>query len=568
MTERRNNVNLLGRGGNPEFWSDTVRNKDAYKVYRETQLKNWERLCLNEDIESLKYSEFRIYAINGNRTIFQKPYYMRRVQVETAAILALIYPEEQKYLDYCMDMIYAICNEYSWCIPAHLPNLMTVCNKTHLDLFACETAYTLAQIYALLGDRLDPLIKNRILFEVDRHVFSSFLKHNTWGWEVHNTANWAAVCAGSVGCSFMLLRPEQFYEIKPRIDGAMGRYLSGFKDDGFCLEGTHYWHYGFGFFIAYAEMLRDFSGGEYDYFKLEKVHSIATFIQKMYLSGKASVSFADAGGSLEYHIGMLHFLAKEYDDVKVFSPEYSYINDNCGRFCWLITAATWLDEELYFNPSPNNAVAEYYAKESEWLVKRTESYGFAGKAGNNNEPHNHNDVGSFIIAKDGRHMVTDPGSGAYSQQYFAKNTRYEMVECSSLGHCAPYFGDLVQKYGGEYSATPSTYENGVFSFDMAGAYGDETVKSIKRSFSFTDTTVTLTDTFDYTGDAPITDRIVAKVMPVISEGKVVIDTLTVTYDPGVCTVNTAEAVTSRGVTIYFADFVLKSGQNSITLVFE
>ena len=57
-------------------------------------------------------------------------------------------------------------------------------------------------------------------------------------------------------------------------------------------------------------------------------------------------------------------------------------------------------------------------------------------------------------------------------------------------------------------------------------------------------------------------------MPVISEGKVVIDTLTVTYDPNVCTVNTAEAVTSRGVTIYFADFVLKSGQNSITLVFE
>ena len=57
-------------------------------------------------------------------------------------------------------------------------------------------------------------------------------------------------------------------------------------------------------------------------------------------------------------------------------------------------------------------------------------------------------------------------------------------------------------------------------------------------------------------------------MPVISEGKVVIDALTVTYDPNVCTVNTAEAVTSRGVTIYFADFVLKSGQNSITLVFE
>ena len=561
-------MNLLGRGNDPEFWSNTVRYNDAYKFYRDEQLRNWEKLCQNEDIDALKYSEFRIYAINGNRTIFQRPYYLRRVQAETAAILALIYPEEQKYLDYCMDMIYAICNEYSWCIPAHLPNILTVCNKTHLDLFACETAYMLAEVYTLLGERLDPLIRSRILFEVDRHVLSSFLKHTNWGWEIHNTANWAAVCAGSVGCTFMLLRPEQFYEIKPRIDGAMGRYLSGFKDDGYCLEGTHYWHYGFGFFMSYAEMLRDFSNGEFNYFKDEKVHAIATFIQKMYLSGKSSVSFADAGGSLVYQIGMLHYLAKLYDDVKVYSPEYSYINDGCGRFCWLVRAATWLDEDIYFNPTPNDAEAEYYAESSEWLIKRTSAYGFAGKAGNNNEPHNHNDVGAFIIAKDGRHIVTDPGSGAYSQQYFSKDTRYTLVECASLGHSVPYFGDCVQKFGAEYTSNGTKFENGVFTTDLAGAYGCDDVKSIVRSFSFTDTTITLTDTFDYTGNAPITDRIVCYKPAEVACGTVTVDGLTITYDPEVCDVECSEATTTKNVTLCFVDFVLKSGKNSITLVFE
>ena len=560
-------MNLLERGNDPKFWSETVRNNDAYKVYREKQLKNWDRLCLDESISALKYSEFRLYAITGDRMIFQKPYYQRRVALETAATLALIYPEEQKYLDFCMDMIFAICNEYSWCIPAHLPNLLTVCNKTHLDLFACETAYTLAVIYTLLGDRLDPLIKNRILFEVDRHVFSSFLKHNTWGWEIHNTANWAAVCAGSVACAFMLLRPEQFMEIKPRIDATMERYLSGFEDDGYCLEGTHYWHYGFGFFISYAQMLRIFTEGKEDYFKRPKVHTIATFIQKMFLSGDASVSFADAGAKLEYHIGMLHFLANEYDDVTVYSPEFSYINDNCARICWQVSAAVWLDEKLYFNPAPNEDEKEYYAEKSAWLVKRTKNYGFAAKAGNNSEPHNHNDVGSFIIAKNGKHIVTDPGSGLYCKQYFDKATRYDMIECSSLGHCAPYFGSTIQKFGAEYAACNTKYEDGVFTSDIAGAYGDEDVKSIVRTFSFTDTAITLKDSFVYTGNEKITDRIVTTTEPEVDGLTVKFDGLTVTADNAE-EINTSSTVTSKGNTIYFTDFVLKAEQKSITLVFE
>lgn len=560
-------MNLLERGNDPKFWSETVRNNDAYKVYREKQLKDWDRLCLGETISALKYSEFRLYALTGDRMIFQKPYYQRRVALETAATLALIYPEEQKYLDYCMDMVFAICNEYSWCIPAHLPNLLTVCNKTHLDLFACETAYTLAVIYTLLEDRLDPLIKNRILFEVDRHVFSSFLKHNTWGWEIHNTANWAAVCAGSVACAFMLLRPEQFMEIKPRIDATMERYLSGFEDDGYCLEGTHYWHYGFGFFISYAQMLRIFTEGKEDYFKRPKVHSIATFIQKMYLSGNSSVSFADAGSKLEYHIGMLHFLANEYDDVTVYSPDFSYINDNCARICWQISAAVWLDEKLYFNPAPNEDEKEYYAEKSAWLIKRTKNYGFAAKAGNNMEPHNHNDVGSFIIAKNGKHIVTDPGSGTYCKQYFDKTTRYDMIECSSLGHCAPYFGNTVQKYGAEYAACNTKYENGIFTSDIAGAYGDENVKSIVRTFSFTDTAITLTDAFDYTGTEKITDRIVTTVEPEINGLTVKLDDLTVQCNDAEG-ITTSSVVTSKGKTIYFTDFVLKSEQKSITLIFE
>ncbi|MBQ3015902.1 MAG: heparinase II/III family protein [Clostridia bacterium] len=561
-------MNLLGKGNDPKFWSETVRNDDLYKFYRDEQLKNWEEYCTEDGIPSLKYTEFRLYALNGSRTEFQKPYYRRRVQVETATILALIYPEEEKYLNYAMDMIFAICGEYSWCIPAHLPNIMTQVRKKHLDLFACETAYTLATIYTLLGDRLDPLIKERIKYEVKAKVVDSFIERTDWAWATTNTANWAAVCAGSVGCTFMLLFPELFDEVKSRIAFAMENYLRGFKDDGFCAEGTHYWHYGFGFFCSYAEMLRTFTNGEDDYFKREKVHAIATFIQKVYLSGIKSISFSDGGETCHYQIGLLHFLKKEYPDVVVYSPKYSYINDGCGRFCWLVTAATWLDRDIYNNPAPDNAVAEYYGSDTEWLIKRTEAYGFAAKAGNNNEPHNHNDVGAFIIAKCGHQIITDPGPGVYSQQYFAAATRYGMIECSSLGHSVPYFGDTVQKFGSDFGSSDVKFEDGVFSFDMASSYGCDDVKSVKRSFSFTDTVITLCDSFDYSGNAPITERFVTRFTPEVSEGAVTVAELTVKFDPTVCTVSIREALTMRNTPLYFIDFELNEGVRDFTVSFE
>ncbi len=567
--KKENVMNLLGKGNDPKFWSETVRNNECFKFYRDEQLKNWEKLCENDTMETLKYTEFRLYGINGNRTIFQAPYYRRRVQVETATILSLIYPEEQKYLDYAMDMIFNICNEYSWCIPAHLPKLLEVVNQTHLDLFACETAYMLAEIYTLLGERLDPLIRERIKYEVKWRVVDSFLKHNNWGWEVHNTANWAAVCGGSVGCTFMLLFPELFDTIKPRLDFTMENYLRGFKDDGFCAEGTHYWHYGFGFFCSYAEMLRTYSEGKENYFERPKVKAIATFIQKMFLSGTKSVSFSDGGDGLHYQIGLLHFLKNEYpEDVSVFSPEYSYINDGCGRFCWLVRGATWFDEDVYNNPTADDVPAEYYGNDTQWLIKRTANYGFAAKAGHNNEPHNHNDVGSFIIAKNGKQYITDPGPGTYSQQYFAAATRYTLLECSSLGHCAPYFGDVIQKVGEQYTATDVKFENGVFSMDIAGAYGSDEVVSIKRAFSFTESSIALTDKFIYTGTEAITDRLVSQIKPQLLDGKIVCDEATITYDTDAAEVEISEGLTSRNKTIYLIDFKLKDGIDEIKFTFS
>ncbi|MBE6537507.1 MAG: hypothetical protein E7673_06100 [Ruminococcaceae bacterium] len=557
-------MNLIGKAHDPKFWSEVVRNDIHYKNYLDERLADWDKYCEGKVITELKYSDFKKFFTTGNRSVYESQYFKRRGMLVTSAILSLIYPEEEKYIDYLNDVIFAICDEYTWSVPAHHPKL-EVYDKTFIDLFASETGFSLAEIYTLLGDRLDKIVRDRIKIEIQSRIIDSFMSDRYFWWAERCTNNWAAVCSGSVGCTFMLMRPDLFPEVKGRIGEIMERFLSGFESDGYCLEGTGYWHYGFGFFVTYADMLKAFTEGADDYFKRDKVRVIATFLQKMFLSGTSAVSFADGGDQLKYHIGLLHYLKNLYpDDVKVYSPEYSYMRDNCHRTCLSIRAASWLSPEIYDNPESVASEAEYYAEESKWYVRRTKNYGFAAKGGNNGEHHNHNDVGTFIFAKDGKQLITDMGRGAYTKQYFRNETRYEFIECSSLGHCVPYFdGDKIQKMGSDFRADDYTYREGYLAFDMAKAYGDEAVRSVKREFRTYSDYVTVTDTFDC--DCAITDRIVSVIKPEIFDGTVKIESAEITFDKDACAVSVSEEVTSKKFTVYLIDFKLNDGVKSFEM---
>jgi len=200
-------MHLLGKAMDKAFWQQ-VREKDCYAHYREELHGLWRTHCENKPIEVLSYTDFKRYWVDGNRSVYQRPYFDRRLAMDCAALLALIYPDEEKYLNRLMDQIYAICDEYTWCLPAHQSSLEKNANA-HIDLFAAETAFALSEIYTILEDRLEPLIRDRILVEVDRRVFRPYLEQEPYGWWERWMNNGAAVCTGSVAGAFMLLRPEK-----------------------------------------------------------------------------------------------------------------------------------------------------------------------------------------------------------------------------------------------------------------------------------------------------------------------------------------------------------------------
>ena len=557
-------MRLLGRAHDKDFWAQ-VREKEVFKQYVKRCEEIYAEKKAEGDLRSLKYSEFKLFWTTGDRAIYQAPYFSRRIYMENAALLCLIYPEEQEYLDTLMDIIYAICDEYTWCLPAHQGQLEPN-NNVRIDLFAAETGFALAEIYTLLEDRLEGLIKNRIIAEIDRRIVKPFAGVENYGWWENGRLNWTAVCMGSVSNTLMLMRPDLVDEkyiarLKKSLDG----FLTGFDSDGICFEGSGYWGYGFGFFVMCAEMARTFTNGELDYFKLDKVRKIATFHQKMFLSGNANASFSDSGPTLNQPTYLIHFLKKEYpDDILVYDKKYSL--NGVGKFCQHMRTFLWFNEEAAASPATNDVEFEMYADEAQWMIKKTAAYGFAAKGGDNKEFHNHNDVGSFVFAKEGRHIFTDPGGGKYTRQYFALDTRYTTVECSSRGHSVPMIGDICQSYGKEFAAKDAKYESGVFSLDLAGAYECEGLNSIKRSFAFTEDKVTLTDTFDYTGEGKLVQRLVTSHAPEkVTEGNIKVDIGGVLYDPAICEVKISDEPLSKGGKVYYIDFILNADVNSSTV---
>ena len=334
-----------------------------------------------------------------------------------------------------------------------------------------------------------------------------------------------------------------------------------------CQDFVSYWHYGFGHFLIYADFIQRFTASKpdpadrIDYFTSPKVKAIATFMQKMYISGEVTVSFSDAGMRNEYHLGIFHFLKNEYpDDVTVPDPKHSYITDGRGRWGILFRVFMWFNED-YLTPDSRAEEETFYAADTGWLIYRNPKFGFAAKGGYNDEPHNHNDVGSFIIASDNRQIITDMGAGRYTRQYFAKDTRYGILQCSSRGHSVPIVGGEYQKYGAEYRAENVKCEDGVFSLEMASAYGLPELKSLKREFEWSKDAVILRDSFVYEGEGALVERFVTLYPPKeISPGRVDMHGAVLVYDPEKYTLSfSSEVRDAEGRVAYFTDLTLKDG---------
>ena len=109
------------------------------------------------------------------------------------------------------------------------------------------------------------------------------------------------------------------------------------------------------------------------------------------------------------------------------------------------------------------------------------------KGGHNDESHNHNDIGHFVVYVNGKPMLIDIGVETYTQKTFSPD-RYEIWTMQSGYHSVPVINGFEQKEGRSFRAEDVTYENSEvsvrFGVNIASAYPAEAgVQSWHRSLT-------------------------------------------------------------------------------------
>ena len=493
-----------------------IRENEAYKPLIGRLRDEYELYCRDKPIPQILFSDEVDFIKTGNRTRFENLYFTRRRQLSLYAMYSMLYPETDEYIIKLQDVICEICNEYSWQLPAHRPAFYP--NKRDgLALFSCETGLYLAEIKHMLFDRLDPLVTERITNELDRRILKSFESETTWIEELKS--NWAAVCGGCIGMTFMYESPERFFRVQPRIERFMDNYRDGISSDGATSEGAGYWNYGFSFYMMYYDNLRRFSRGRgKNGLNDAKMKLFAGFFNDLILCDGTVTSFSDSSPLVNQALWLGCFIKREYD-IDRLPLDMCYIGTE--KFSETVRAFLYYDPESISRAD----VHERLFEELGWYIKRNKSFGFAVKAGNNGEEHNHNDIGSFIIAKDGKELLCDLGAAEYTASNFGKD-RYKVFNNSSLGHSVPIVNGSEQGTGKDFFGTLDVAGSGI-TVDMKNAY-PVPVKKLIRHFELHDDIVRLTDKFD--SDLKLIERFITEVKPKAEGNTVIIDNAVLSFN--------------------------------------
>jgi hypothetical protein len=556
-----NSSNLFLEGKSFEKWEE-IRTLPFYKemlkeVYNESD--NY----MQSPIKALRYSTYKIFDSTGSRKEFEKEYFERRGRLNTYAILTMT-DGKQEHIDGLQDIIWAICDEFTWCLPAHhggtsiqVKNLTNKIDSTGklnsfireqretVDLFAAETGFALSEILSITENKLDPIIVYRARKEIKERILEPYMNINKYFWWESSTNNWSAVCASSVGASALYLidDDEALVPIVQRILATLECFLEGYEDDGACTEGLGYWVYGFGFFVCFASLLKQRTAGVIDLLKSEKVKQIMLFQQKCYLSGNKIISFSDAGLTSKFTPGLTYYLNSICEEVEIPPLEYraSFTDDHCFRWAHNIRNFVWINPQKKAN---GIKPASYYLEDSQWFISRSgDNLCLVVKGGHNNEPHNHNDVGNFILHVNGESLLTDIGSGEYTKQYFG-DERYSILCNGSQGHSVPIVEGLYQECGRKYAAKDMKIfqcdEYDKVSMDISGAYNSSNLRSLIRNFTFykkNSKKLIIEDNYIFENEPlSVIERFISfNKAEIVSDGKLVIkgdnSIILLTYDP-------------------------------------
>jgi len=353
-----------------------------------------------------------------------------------------------------------------------------------------------------LGERLSEDVRKLIGDELNRRAFQPFEGYVQTGqpelWWATGTNNWNAVClAGVTGAALAAVEsPQRRAFFAAAAERYIEYFLQGFTPDGYCSEGMGYWNYGFGNYISLAETLHQASGGRIDWLADPRIAPIAGFGRRMEILPGLYPAFADCSVNARPDTALMAFLSRRFGWG---------LRDTERRGLLTASGPSGSLFELGLYAFPNSASARPAAEAStplpprDWfpdagiLICRPASpdgLAVALKGGHNAEHHNHNDVGSFVVALGRTAPLVDPGGEVYTARTFS-GRRYESKLLNSFGHPVPRVAGQLQQTGSKAAAkvlqTEWTDTADTLALDIRSAYPVKGLEKLQRTFHFSRT---------------------------------------------------------------------------------
>ena len=463
---------------------------------------------LNYSWPSVPATKSLLIERNGNRSEYEAISFEKR-RVLGTLLIAEIYENKGRFIDPIIDGVYSICEETFWGSPAHLPKtkeysgLMDV-SQPFVELFSAETAAYLSWVDYFLGDKLDavsPQIRKRMYYEVNYRIFQplmtkphGFMTSNANGRRPNNWNPW--ICSNWLNAALLLekdetKRTDMVYKILHVLDA----FLTPYPQDGGCDEGPSYWGAAAASLYDNIAMLNHVTNNAFQYvFEDEKVKNMGRFIYRAQISDKYFLDFADADPQPGMDGNMIYRFGKDIHDDNMIKfgayyrqPETAKID----RFHYFRNFYSLFMQDEYSKAEKGLALPQdVWLPDIQVMMARdnqgsTKGFFLAAKGGNNDESHNHNDIGNYVVYYDGLPLLIDVGRGSYTAKTFS-NRRYDIwFNCSNY-HNDPTINGINQLAGDEYKASNIVYKrdktSAMLALDIAGSYPDSAgVQSWQRS---------------------------------------------------------------------------------------
>jgi hypothetical protein len=312
---------------------------------------------------------------------------------------------------------------------------------------------------------------------------------------VTTTNNWNAVClAGVTGAALAVIDPpDQRAFFIAAAENYSKYFLDGFTDDGYCSEGLGYWNYGFGYYIMLSEMIHQATSGKVDLLENNKAKQAATFGANIKIINDVYPAFADCSIRAQPSSKLMYFISRRlglalrsWEQIDPVSPSGSLYQSMMYSFP---NSASRVP--LSQGPSQGPGIRSWFEKAG-ILISRpgansSSQLAVALKGGHNQEHHNHNDVGSFVVVLGDKPLLIDPGGEVYTARTFSSR-RYESKVLNSFGHPVPVIAGKLQQTGirarARVISQNFTDSTDTLVLDISSAYNVPELQKLERKFVY------------------------------------------------------------------------------------